>query len=555
MMPFTGLLGSSRLGWFAVPGICVILGCTVPPLVRAQESNLLLGDTANFLDAGLTALGLITALVTTVLRRRMDAETNTRDLLTLLGGESQGSVKTLTVYDQHSLSQVLVLVEETSKTWAHQVFSYYGATTAKRAELMPVAWLCPPPGCTPSVSPARCSCNATCKCLRMERVEGVCKHLTTVAPGSVFRVDDTYDAIICSSCFAHNCHNSKEAYYQDAGSLGPSDFRGAACRRALAVSAANIFAAEGHTGLMLVEPANEESVTWGSTISEASTVRDSEERGNENPFTVSYRKALAGEASPTQNDTEFDPTLWWISRVCAFVLACALVAFFRTDAFSCALLTRRAMRGYMVDSTQTKLPLSSFCSAARCETSLDNHFIVVTLEPIVKGWFSLPKERLLVASALEGILVLLWITIIAITPWFHLVGSSYLSGVPIWATAVSCLVVIVASSINIHYWRRNHSITRFNWAILTAICAFIDASVLVLSALVWAKVVAGHWAATATRGLIMVGAILQWVLGVLHLPTTTNSSENHRRSWSLVVPYALTFLRLLALVAGGGKWA
>lgn len=211
------------------------------------------------------------------------------------------------------------------------------------------------------------------------------------------------------------------------------------------MSAANIFAAQGRTGLMLVEPANEESVTWESTISEASTVKDSEERGSENPFTVSYRKALEGASSPYLSDTDFDPTLWWLTRVCAFLLGCALVTLFRTDAFSSALLTRRALRGYIVDSTQTKLPLSSFCSSAKCEKSLEDRFIVVTLEPFKAGRVSLPKHRLIVASALDVLLVLLWISILAITPWFHLVGSSYLSGVPIWATVLSCLVVLVAS--------------------------------------------------------------------------------------------------------------
>ena len=534
----------------AIPGV---LGCI--PHVRAQEGNLLLSDTANFLDAGLTALGLVTALVTTVLRRRMDAETNTRDLLTLLRGESQGSVKKLTIYDQHSLSQVLVLVEESSVTWAQQMFSYYGATTGKAAEIMPVAWLC-----APNASSTKCLCGRACKCLQFERVEGVCKHLTTVAPGSIFRVDDTYDAIICTPCDVRKCHESHDKFYQDAGAgiqgpLGPKDVRTRPlCRRALAVSAALVFSAPGHTGLMLLEPANEESVTWGSTISEASTIKDSEERGNENPFSVTYRKALAGEPSPALNDTNFDPSLWWLSRMCAFLLACVLVTLFRTDAFSSALLTRRALRGYIVDSTQTKLPLSSFCSSAKCELSLEDRFIVVTLEPL-KSAFSLPKHRLLVACALEILLVLLWITILAITPRFHLVGSSYLGGVPIWASATACLVAIVASSVNIHYWRINASTeTRFKWAMLTAACGCIDMCVLALSALLWAKVVAGHWFATSMRALMMVAAILQWVLGVYHLPTMTTSHQNER-GLSVIVPYALTFLRLLALVAGGGKWA
>lgn len=535
----------------------IAFGCRVP-LVRAQESNLLLADTANFLDAGLTALGLVTALVTTILRRRLDAETNTRDLLTLFGGEAGGSVKTLAVGDQHSLSQVLMLVEENSKMWAHQVFSYYGATSAKRTELLPVAWLCPPPRDPNAVIP-KCSCFVACKCLKFERIEGVSKHLTTVAPGTVFRVDDTYDALICSSCFNRNCHNSSGAYYQDAGAaiqgaLGPTSFRRPDCRTALFHSVATLFAGKGHTGLMLVEPANEESVTWAATISEASTVKDAEERGNENPFTVCYRKGLVGEATPANSETEYDPALWWLSRLCAFLLSSTLVILFRTDAFSSALLTRRAMRGYIVDSTQTKLPLSSFCCKASCWMSLEDRFIVVTLEPI-HGHLSLPKHRLMVASALEALLVLVWIVIIAVTPRFHLVGSSYLRGVPIWAAALSCLVAIVASSVNVHYWRVDTSSWRFRYGVFTTLCGLVDLSLLVLSALSWAKVVATatHWVATLMRALVMVAAILQWILGVLHLPTTTNSPSN--QGWSLVVPYALTFLRLLTLVAGGGRWA
>ncbi len=536
----------------AFRGICAVSISGYIQYVRAQEPNLSLSDGANFLDAGLTALGLITALVTTILRRRLDAETNTRDLLTLLRGQRQGSVKVLDVYAQHSLSQVLVLVEENSMTWAQQLFSYYGATTGKNAELMPVAWLCPP-----NLPATNCTCTVTCKCLRLERVEGVCEHLIAVAPGSVFRFDDRYDAIICVSCAFHKCHGSQNCFYQKAeggmlGPLGPQIPFNASCR-ALLVSISDVFAQEGHTGLMLLEPANDESVTWGDTILEASSVKDAEDRGNENPFTASYRKALAGEPSATPSETKFDTALWWLSRMCVFFSACVLVILFRTDAFSSALITRRAMRGYIVDSTQTKLPLLAFCSSAQCETSIENHFNVVILAPW-KGRYSLPVHRLLMATMLEVLLVLLWITIMAITPWFHLVGSSYLNDLSIWATVLSCLVVLLACSINIIYWRTARLGKFSKWAVLISICTFFDTSVLILAALFWAKVETGHWIATVMRSLLMLGAISQWVLGVEYMPSMTIAAQN-QQGMTLIVPYALTFVRLLALVAGGGKWA
>ncbi|CAK9225852.1 unnamed protein product [Sphagnum troendelagicum] len=489
----------------AFRGICAVSISGYIQYVRAQESNLSLSDGANFLDAGLTALGLITALVTTILRRRLDAETNTRDLLTLLRGQRQGSVKILDVYAQHSLSQVLVLVEENSATWAQQLFSYYGATTGKNAELMPVAWLCPP-----NLPATNCTCSVTCKCLRLERVEGVCEHLIAVAPGSVFRLDDRYDAIICVSCAFQKCHASQNCFYQKAeggmlGPLGPQIPFNVSCRTLLK-SIADVFAEEGHTGLMLLEPANDESVTWGSTILEASSVKDAEERGNENPFTASYRKALAGEPSATLTETKFDTSLWWLSRI-----------------------------------------------SAQCEISIENHFNVVILAPW-KGRYSLPVHRLLMATVLEVLLVLLWITIMAITPWFHLVGSSYLNGLSIWATVLSCVVVLLACSINIIYWRTARLGKFSKWAVLISICTFFDTSVLIVAALFWAKVETGHWIATVMRSLLMLGAISQWVLGVEYMPSMTIAEQN-QQGMTLIVPYALTFVRLLALVAGGGKWA
>jgi hypothetical protein len=52
----------------------------------------------------------------------------------------------------------------------------------------------------------------------------------------------------------------------------------------------------------------------------------------------------------------------------------------------------------------------------------------------------------------------------------------------------------------------------------------------------------------------MLGAISQWVLGVEYMPSMTIAEQN-QQGMTLIVPYALTFVRLLALVAGGGKWA
>mgnify|MGYP000211559419 FL=1 len=137
-------------------------------LVAAQaENNLALSDTANFLDAGLTALGLLTALVITIMRGRLDAENGTRDLLTFLAGNRLiGSTRTLvpkptssstpdpiipgstwymssgiTTSSSHLGSQALVIVEEASLACARQMFGYYACLSGKTADIIPARWL------------------------------------------------------------------------------------------------------------------------------------------------------------------------------------------------------------------------------------------------------------------------------------------------------------------------------------------------------------------------------------------------------------------------------
>lgn len=519
------------------------------PSVIAVESNLALPDTANFLDVGLTALGLITALVTTILRRRLDAENNTRDFLTYLKGQRGKYVNVLDVKSTHSLSKGLVLVEEHAVTWAQQLFSYYGATTYNPIALIRAVWLHPsnyPPGLE------QCKCPVKCKCLLLRRVEGVSEHLVAIASAIICRVDDTFDAILCVSCIHYKCHGSANTAYQGLvhGKLGGLGIASCASSssRTLIRSVAQIFG-EGGTGLILLEPANEESVTWSSTILEASTVKDADDRGNENPFTKGYKEALAGVTNFGLKETKYDASAWWLSRVCAFTISCALVVLFRIDPFSSILLARRSLRGYVVDSTQTKLPLLDFCSSAAFNDSGEGLNLVL-LRPR-KGKYSLPVHSFLLATSLEVIVLPLWLTFLAITPWFSAIGSSYLNNLPVWATAVCCSVVLPASCVNIVYFWRTVKREQLRWAVLTATCGFFDTSVICLSVLIWAKVVRGHWFATAIRGLMMMGAVVQWILGVEHLPSITATQQGI----STIFPYALTYLRLLALVSGGGRWA
>ena len=165
---------SSSIAWSKE---VLVIGCVIITnvlwferlvLVAAQgENNLALSDAANFLDAGLTALGLLTALVITIMRGRLDAENGTRDLLTLLGGNrSIQSTRTLvpkptststpdsiipgstwhtvsgiTMSSLHLGSQALVIVEEASLACARQMFGYYSGVSGKTVDIIPARWL------------------------------------------------------------------------------------------------------------------------------------------------------------------------------------------------------------------------------------------------------------------------------------------------------------------------------------------------------------------------------------------------------------------------------
>ena len=138
-------------------------------LVASQaENDLALSNATNFLDAGLTALGLLTALVITIIRGRLDAENGTRDFFTFLGANrSIQSTRTLvptptsistsksisgslwstctslgiTLSSSHLGSQALVIVEEASLVCARQMFGYYSGVSGKTIDIISARWL------------------------------------------------------------------------------------------------------------------------------------------------------------------------------------------------------------------------------------------------------------------------------------------------------------------------------------------------------------------------------------------------------------------------------
>ena len=123
--------------------------------------------------------------------------------------------------------------------------------------------------------------------------------------------------------------------------------------------------------------------------------------------------------------------------------ASVLVIFSCTDALLSALLASQTLRGYIVDSTQTRLPLMAFCSSAQCEISAETRFNVVILTPLKAKLFSLP----VVAAGLGIVLAMGWDSAIAITPWFNLVGSRYLGyGSVLLSVRLCCLLPPSTSS-------------------------------------------------------------------------------------------------------------
>lgn len=498
-------------------------------------------------------------LVTTLMRGRLDAENNTRDLLILMMGQrpDMRPVKGLggsnAAQADHSLSKALLIVEEKAVAWARQLYSYYGATSGKTIDFMEARWLDPdnyPEGVE------RCKCVTKCKCLLFQHVSGVTEHLITLARGAIFKVNDEFDAVICAGCRHNQCHAFNISVYQAitsrvAGPLGPP-IRQNVDEDLLIGSVSDLYITEeGNTGLIMLEPAFEPSVHWEKTMMEACLTKDAAEHGSENPFITTYRKALEGEESTSTGREEYADALWWFSRVGAFVLASALVLIFRTDAFSSVLLARRGLRGYIVDSTGTKLPLSTFCMLAQCYGVPGERRAFVVLKPKPSFILGMPERALWFATALEAIVFLLWIISLATTPWFHPVGSSYLKDQPFWAAVVCAIFVLLATTLNVvYYWQ---AANRKIWMRWSAVCVVVDVVLVSLTILLGIGVVRGHWIATIFRSLMMIGALLQWYIGVEQLGAITDSFRG--ATTFRIVPYALTYARLLALVLGGGRWA
>ena len=429
-----------------------------------------------------------------------------------------------------------------------------------------------------------------CKCLVFTHVDGVAEHLSKVAEGACIRLDDDLDALMTQSCCFFKCHGYPKTLYNSEGILADPEIATSGTSRdsttqtdtpsviALIKCVSDLSVeVEGMSGFILVEGDTSEGLKWSETLIQASVTRDASDRGTSNTFVHSYKRALEGVPSEHVSTHMMRDSPIWLSRLGAFLVASVLVLLFRTDPFSSILLARRTMRAYILDSTATKLPLEFFLKQANVQGVEGERRAFVVFKRKDNFVLCEPRRALLWTGAFpEALVVVMWLGAIAVVPWFHPAGSSYVVGATNWALFLGCNFALVASCMNAFVWsipfinklvgQNRLALTslvprerRTWWGRVTLICAIMDMASLTIT-LIWVckveTIIVGvgrHWLTTIFRWLLLFAALLQWWLGVETLETLISSSTGQTTMG--IVPYALTYFRLLALVAGAGKWA
>ena len=434
-----------------------------------------------------------------------------------------------------------------------------------------------------------------CKCLVFTHVDGVAEHLSKVAEGACIRLDDDLDALMTQSCCFFKCHGYPKTLYNSEGILADPEIATSGTTRAQTdtpgaiaigkcVSDLNV-EVDGMSGFILIEGDTSEGLKWSETLIQASVTRDASDRGTTNAFVHSYKRALEGVPSEHVSTHMMRDSPIWLSRLGAFLVASVLVLLFRTDPFSSILLARRAMRAYILDSTATKLPLEFFLKQANVQRVEGETRAFIVFKRKDNFVLCEPRRALFWTGAFpEALVVVMWLGAVAAVPWFHPTGGSYVVGATNWALLLGCIFALFASCINAFVWsvpfvnkvakfcidklaRQNPwSFTslvptkrRTLWGLVALICAMMDMASLAIAVIWISKVdaiivgVGRHWLTTIFRWLLLLAALLQWWLGVETLDTIISSSRGQTTMG--IVPYALTYFRLLALVAGAGKWA
>lgn len=323
----------------------------------------------SFPDLGITCLGNLAVFFTSMYRGRLDLEMGARDVLATITGPKLGSINgygLTTCKGDLKMASVVMLSTSTPNSSIRQYMRYI----SNAHDLETIVLQCFPLK-SAAITAQICECNeVTCGCIVFFTVEEITIMLAAQMPGILKQLSDSLCILPCVNCIRRGCHGCNQGllhvetdgFGRDRLTVGDSK------------DSVNLVCETLHTSPEIIEEericicipvhAADRGDDWTNLLIRSLMFKEKEARG--------VRVQVLDSQETSQVIVKYSTASLIVPRLIEVLVNFLLTGWFRLDGFSSSLISRRALRDYIVDSTGSGFAANAFIAKALLNSNADN---------------------------------------------------------------------------------------------------------------------------------------------------------------------------------------
>lgn len=334
-----------------------------------------LTGSANFPDLGITCLGNLAAFVGVCMKGMLTLEMGARDVLAATRGPKLQNVNGfgLSTCDEYKdVSAVMLSTRHTPNSSIKQFMKYMSYAHDVDSILLQ----CDPlKSAAITVEVCECSgCEGTCQCIVFRTVQEITIILARRIPGTLKGLSDSLLLLPSLKCLRNGCHGCNQGLLHVEGEIlregDPKvEFPAAVCQT-LDYTGRESIVEEQICICISVNPPGDDH--WTKLLMRSFTSKDKEERGATVKASEALRKYLAECREERVETVEYNTISFILPRFVEVFVNLLLTGWFRVDGFSSALVARKAVRNYVVNSKGNGFAANAFLTKALVNYNADN---------------------------------------------------------------------------------------------------------------------------------------------------------------------------------------
>jgi len=358
---------------------CLSLLCNIA-LAQFDISEGLTGSTS-FPEVAITALGNLAVFLTCLVRERLHAEMGARDLLDCIAAPKLQDIDEFGLATCRLQAAEVVILSKDKPSRSMIQFMKYTSRVYDAPSIQLQSRPLIISGQAPACHPDPISQHA-CHCIVFNTKEDITIMLAERMPGTLKQLSDSKCLLPCLSCLTNGCHGCNQGLLHveevedlEAGREIRKKILTEGCRKDWPVAAVckilddKDFEQRNSCICIPTHPA--ENDKWTEMLITNLKTQDKDARRVINLASDALQNYMT-QWGECDDEEEYGTLSLIVPRFAEALVNIIVTVWLRVDGFSSALIARRAIRGYIVDSRGSGIAGNAFLSKSRVYSNVEN---------------------------------------------------------------------------------------------------------------------------------------------------------------------------------------